>query len=200
MSRPETTSKFAFAVVSDDGALHLQGLGLLLARMGWIAVVVPTYALFVVTIPSYFISLHHLHPSSAQSFTVLLTPGDVHMLLRSSAGFICRSDSNDYGITWSSVYLTALPNPNSGIDLAKLATNDLVLIFNPQAENWGERRPLSVAISRDNGHTWDFICELETGVEGDEFSYPAVVSRQNTIALTYTWKRRNIAFWIGTIE
>src|SRR3546814_13002149 len=51
-------------------------------------------------------------------------PGKVHMLLRSSAGVICRSDSEDYGKTWSPVYKTDLPNPNSGIDATKLGSEE----------------------------------------------------------------------------
>ncbi len=53
-------------------------------------------------------------------------PGKVHMLLRSSAGAICRSDSEDYGKTWSPVYRTNLPNNNSGIDLTRLDDGRLV--------------------------------------------------------------------------
>src|SRR5690554_5626207 len=47
-------------------------------------------------------------------------PGKVHMLLRSTEGYIYRSDSEDFGSTWSKAYKTALPNPNSAIDLTKL--------------------------------------------------------------------------------
>ena len=127
-------------------------------------------------------------------------PGKVHMLLRSSAGVICRSDSEDYGKTWSPVYKTDLPNPNSGIDVTKLEDNTLVLIFNPDDKNWGSRSPISLAVSRDNGQTWDPVIELERGDEEDEFSYPSVISFGDTIAVTYTWKRQNVAFWIGKIN
>lgn len=127
-------------------------------------------------------------------------PGKVHMLLRSSAGVICRSDSEDYGKTWSPVYKTDLPNPNSGIDVTKLENNTLVLIFNPDDKNWGSRSPISLAVSRDNGHTWDPVIELERGDEEDEFSYPSVISFGDTVAVTYTWKRQNVAFWIGKID
>lgn len=126
-------------------------------------------------------------------------PGKVHMLLRSSAGVICRSDSEDYGRTWSPVYRTTLPNPNSGIDVTRLEDNTLVLIFNPDNENWGSRSPVSLAVSRDNGRTWDPIIELEKGAEEDEFSYPSVISFGDTVAVTYTWKRERIAFWMGRI-
>jgi predicted neuraminidase len=127
-------------------------------------------------------------------------PGKVHMLLRSSAGFICRSDSEDHGKTWSPVCRTSLPNPNSGIDVTKLENNKLVLIFNPDAENWGSRSPISLAVSGDNGKTWQPVIELERGSEDDEFSYPSVISFNDTVALTYTWKRQRVAFWMGKIK
>jgi predicted neuraminidase len=124
------------------------------------------------------------------------SPGNVHMLLRSSGGVICRSDSKDYGLTWSPVYKTDLPNPNSGIDLTKLADGTLVLVYNPDGKNWGTRGHISVAISKDNGETWTAKLALESGVEADEFSYPSVIHVGDTIALTYTWKRERIAFWM----
>lgn len=127
-------------------------------------------------------------------------PGKIHMLLRSSAGVICRSDSDDYGKTWSPVYKTDLPNPNSGIDVTKLGDNTLVLIFNPDDENWGSRNPISLAVSKDNGKTWDPIIELERGNDEDEFSYPSVISFGDTVAVTYTWKRERIAFWMGRVD
>lgn len=126
-------------------------------------------------------------------------PGKIHMLLRSSAGVICRSDSEDYGKTWSPVYKTDLPNPNSGIDVTRLQDNTLVLIFNPDDENWGSRSPISLAVSKDNGKTWDPVIEIEKGQEDDEFSYPSVISFGDTVAVTYTWKRQRVAFWTGKI-
>ena len=128
------------------------------------------------------------------------SPGKVHMLLRSSAGIICRSDSEDYGKTWSPVYKTGLPNPNSGIDVTKLDDNTLVLIFNPDNKNWGSRGAISLAVSKDNGNTWDPIIELEKGDEEDEYSYPSIISYGDTVAVTYTWNRERIAFWTGKIK
>jgi hypothetical protein len=53
---------------------------LLLARVGWIGIVVPIYALFVAHVPAYFASLHLLHAPTVQTFTGQLTPGDVQTL------------------------------------------------------------------------------------------------------------------------
>ncbi|MEM9830496.1 MAG: sialidase family protein [Bacteroidota bacterium] len=124
-------------------------------------------------------------------------PGKVHMLLRSSAGYVYRSDSEDYGKTWSAVYRTPLPNPNSGIDLTQLSDGTLALAYNRDDENWGARAPLSIALSTDNGQTWPRVLDVEEGKPDDEFSYPAIISFGDTIAVTYTWQREKIAFWMG---
>ena len=128
------------------------------------------------------------------------SPGKVHMLIRSSAGAICRADSEDYGKTWSPIYKTDLPNPNTGIDLTQLPDGTLALAYNLDDENWGARAPLTLALSYDNGQTWPAQLDIETGEEEDEFSYPAIISFGDTIALTYTWQREKIAFWLGTKE
>lgn len=120
--------------------------------------------------------------------------GNVHMLLRTSAGYIYKSDSEDYGKTWSKAYRTNLPNPNSGIDLVQLADGKLALLYNSDANNWGSRANLKLAISEDSGHTWEEVLTLEDGKKGDEYSYPAIVSCGNEIALTYTWNRSNVMF------
>ncbi len=125
-------------------------------------------------------------------------PGHVHMLLRSSCGHVCRSDSDDGGHTWTRARKTALPNNNSGIDLARLDGGELALVFNPVSASWGPRTPLRVALSRDGGLTWPQGLDLE--VEAGEFSYPAVIALGEELAITYTWNRRRISFWRGSVE
>ena len=92
------------------------------------------------------------------------------------------------------------PNPNSGIDVAKLDDGTLVLAYNPDDKNWGERNPMSLAVSNDNGVTWPTIMDIETGTKGDEFSYPSIIYVGDTVAVTYTWKRQRIAFWMGKVD
>ncbi len=127
-------------------------------------------------------------------------PGQVHMLLRSSIGVICRSDSKDGGLTWSPVYKTSLGNPNSGIDLVKMPDGRLVLAYNPDTKDEGDRAPLLLAFSTDNGATWPIKILVENGPPEDEFSYPAIISFGDSIALTYTWQRRNMRFWTGSLK
>ena len=122
-------------------------------------------------------------------------PGHIHMLIRSSSGYICRSDSIDGGRNWSEVYETSLPNNNSGIDLVKIRGSILALVYNPvqqKGEEWGTRSPLVVSFSSDNGISWPITCCLEK-IEG-EFSYPAIVATENDISITYTWNRERIVY------
>lgn len=118
------------------------------------------------------------------------TPGNVHMLLRSTEGRIYRSDSSDGGRSWRQAYPIELPNNNSGIDLVRLSGGELILAYNPVAANWGPRSPLIVSVSRDNGRSWQPLLTLEDG-EG-EYSYPAVVADGMNVFVTYTWKRERI--------
>ncbi|SDX05732.1 exo-alpha-sialidase [Paenibacillus sp. CF384] len=123
----------------------------------------------------------------------------VHMLLRSTEGVIYRSDSRDNGQTWCQAYPTSLPNNNSGIDVTLMDNGKLALIFNPVAgyATDSPRTPLVVRFSSDNGLTWgdEIVLENEPG----EYSYPAIVSQDNQLYLTYTWKRDRIAFWKITL-
>ena len=120
-------------------------------------------------------------------------PGHLHALMRSSENAIFRSDSADNGQTWSPPYNTGLPNNNSGIDLAQLSDERLVLIMNPVAKNWGPRSPISVFVSKDNGDTWSLLSNLETAP--GEYSYPVILAQELQVRITYTWNRKNIAYW-----
>lgn len=119
-------------------------------------------------------------------------PDKVHMLLRTNSRYVYRSDSEDGGKTWCKAYKTGLFNNNSGIDVAQLDDGRLFLVSNPVKENWGERTPLTVVCSEDNGYTWDMGVVLETSP--GEYSYPGVIVRGNELLITYTWNRKKIVF------
>ncbi len=119
-------------------------------------------------------------------------PGHVHMLMRSSFSFIYRTDSSDYGRTWSPAYPCGLPNNNSGLDIAQLDNGLLALVYNPVAGNWVQRTPLSVSLSNDNANSWLDTLHLETA-EG-EYAYPAIIPNGDRFCITYTWKRKSVAY------
>lgn len=93
------------------------------------------------------------------------------MLMRSTCGVICASDSLDGGQAWTPIRRTSLLNNNSGIDVARSPGGMLLLACNPVA---ARRSPLSLMASVDNGASWDRVYDLEIGP--GEYSYPSVVA------------------------
>lgn len=119
----------------------------------------------------------------------------VHMLTRTPVGRIYRSDSEDGGETWCEAYATELPNNNSGIDLVKTPDGSLYLLSNPVEENWGERSPLTLQKSTDNGASWETVLTLEEEKKDSEFAYPAIEYFDGCLYITYTYERLNVAYW-----
>ncbi|MBQ5973529.1 MAG: exo-alpha-sialidase [Oscillospiraceae bacterium] len=120
-------------------------------------------------------------------------PGHVGMLVRTSFGSVYDSRSEDFGRTWSVARPTAMPNNNSGLGAAVTASGLLALVCNPVAENWGDRTPLSLFLSEDNGETFPFRLDLETE-PGVEFSYPSVIADGDTLHVVYTCARERIGY------
>ena len=122
------------------------------------------------------------------------------MLLRSNGGFIYRSDSSDWGRTWSEARRTTLANNNSGICVARFSDGRLLLAANPTGGNWASRNTLSLFISTDNGETWSAPYNIEKEEGAHEFSYPTVIALENDrFAMTYTYDRKSIAFVSGSL-
>lgn len=126
-------------------------------------------------------------------------PGQVHALLRTTAGRIFRSDSSDYGRSWCMAYPTNLPNNNSGIDVVRV-DGRLYLVMNPVSGNWAARTPLVVLRSDDNGRNFE-VFKILSDVAFDEyhgrmaeFSYPAIVAHAHRLYVSYTYMRKAIAF------
>jgi len=131
--------------------------------------------------------------------------GSVHALLRTSAGWIFRSDSSDFGRTWNQAYPLDVPNNNSGIDVAHASDGRLFLACNPVSGDFAARTPLCIYVSTDHGMSFEpFAVVDDTPVDPltgctAEFSYPSLVIHNNLLLLSYTWNRRSIAFWSHSI-
>lgn len=125
------------------------------------------------------------------------TPGKVHAMLRSTSGQIWRTDSEDGGKTWVPVYDSGLPNNNSGIDAVRLKDGRVLLVYNHVSGNWKARTPLDLALSEDNGKTWNTIAHLEADPDlRSEFSYPAIIQKDSgDVVITYTYQRERVRCW-----
>jgi len=139
---------------------------------------------------------------SAIQPTILTYPGQrLQILCRTGNGVISQCWSSDNGLTWGEMTATELPNPNSGIDGVTLSDGRQLLVYNPDSSNWGDRVPLSLAVSTD-GRSWKKIFDLESKTDQDndekeEYSYPAVIQAGNGLVhIVYTYKRMTIKHMI----
>jgi predicted neuraminidase len=112
-------------------------------------------------------------------------------LMRSRGmGFICESESADGGKTWTDARMTKLLNPGSGIDAVRASDGAFYLAFNNAT--LGQRSPLNLARSADDGKTWKVVETVEAALL-QEFSYPAIIQASDgMLHLVYTYNRRHI--------
>ncbi len=110
--------------------------------------------------------------------------GSLVCMLRTTLGKIYQAFSKDRGETWSEAKATVLPSPSSASALKRIpGTSDLLFLWNnaqpyalsrPGSKSFHHpRNPLSSAISRDGGKTWDNIKNIEKR-EGYVSGYPSV--------------------------
>lgn len=105
-------------------------------------------------------------------------------------GYIVKTESRDGGLTWSPGADTKFPNPNSAIDLTKLRNGHLVMIYNDSF--YGERMPLTVRTSTDNGKTWPHVRNI-VNKPGDDAAYPYMIeSADGHIHGVYTSQERTV--------
>jgi predicted neuraminidase len=132
-----------------------------------------------------------------QPSLVLRPGGSVLAFARSMSNRIAVTRSRNGGRSWSPPALTALPNPNAGIEALGLADGRLLMVFNPRERGrdwWNGRDRLDVAVSADGGRRWCTVLTLEDEA-GQEFSYPAAIqSRDGSVHISYTHKRRQIRY------
>lgn len=125
--------------------------------------------------------------------------GKLQLLSRTKNSVVSQNWSADHGKTWDKMEATELPNPNSGIDGVSLKDGRQLLIYNPTGKNWGDRVPLSLALSND-GKNWKRVLDLEplretTDREGEEYSYPTMMqAADGLVYLVYTWNRKTVKY------
>ena len=110
--------------------------------------------------------------------------GSLFALLRTSLGKLYQSVSLDRGETWSEAMATDLDSPSSATCMKRIpSTGDLLLIWNNAEPYWmtiegsdathHPRNPLTCAISRDDGETWECVQDIENR-HGYSAGYPSV--------------------------
>ncbi len=121
-----------------------------------------------------------------------LSNGKVMMWCRSNGGYSYRAYSDDGGDTWSS--FKAIPEfamPNSPQSIKRLPGNQrLIMLFNDHNHiplghpQWHWRRPLTVAVSDDDGQTWRRHGLLEPDSIPSNCYY-SICFHKNQVVFTY---------------
>lgn len=97
---------------------------------------------------------------------VELKNGDIFMWMRTDKGAQYTSYSKDRGITWSPATRSNIPSPRSPASIKRIpSTGDLLLVWNNNGLNQ-KRTPLTTAISKDDGKTWEKVKNLEEDPDG----------------------------------
>lgn len=120
---------------------------------------------------------------------VELHDGRLMMLMRTDLGCQYRSWSDDGGETWSPAEPTDIISPLSPASVKRIpATGDLLMVYNdhrsiPQGLK-GRRTPLTAAVSRDEGATWELAKTLEDDPDG-WYCYTAITFTERAAILGY---------------
>jgi predicted neuraminidase len=93
--------------------------------------------------------------------------------------------TNNGGLNWSRPLPTNLTNPDSSLVVARIESNQFLMIH-----NIANRNKLALSYSTD-GIKWNDFYLLEN-TQGEEFSYPSITMHDNLIDILYTWKRLKI--------
>jgi hypothetical protein len=118
-----------------------------------------------------------------------LKDGRVLMLMRTGLGGQYQSISADGGATWSTPAPSQLAGTAAPVSISRVpTTGDLLAIWNhnpgtADAQN-RNRNPLTAAISRDEGKTWEQFRNIEDAPD-DAWAYPAVTWVNQEALLTY---------------
>ena len=125
--------------------------------------------------------------------------GRVLMFLRTQLGGQYQTISEDGGETWGEATLTALRGTAAPISIERIPkTGDLLAVWNDDIGSSRARRPLSAAISHDDGKTWEHFRNVADAAD-DAFAYPSVTFVGERALLTYFNYKGGISLFLQGI-
>ena len=116
---------------------------------------------------------------------VELKDGRVLMFLRTGLGGQYQTISKDGGQTWGEATPSPLRGTGSPVCIKRIpTTGDLLAIWNNDLGGPRPRNPLTAAISRDDGQTWEHFRNVADAPD-DAFAYPSVTFVGDRALVTY---------------
>ena len=129
-----------------------------------------------------------------------LPDGRILMYFRTDLGAIYQCFSSDGGITWAKPEATSLAAPVSPSVIKRIpSTGDLLIVWNHTLPHrrggHTDRFPLTVAISRDSGGSWERVQDFDTDVRYT-YGYPSITFVKDRVLVTY-WAARDWPWWVS---
>lgn len=108
--------------------------------------------------------------------------------------------STDFGRTWSLPETTPIPNNGHSNEMIKLADGRWAITFN---NNLMDRYPVSIALSGDEGQTWDIVANVRDDCPDTScsYGYPSIAQDpvDQSLWVTYTHNRETVG-WVHVNE
>jgi sialidase-1 len=117
--------------------------------------------------------------------------GELVMAVRNQLGSVFLSRSADGGVRWSKPQTSGLWSSESMPSLTRIpSTGDLLLVWNnaqydPAYDHSGKRTPLTCAVSRDGGRSWEHRGNLEDDPEVEFSNMGVSYTSSGTVIVTY---------------
>ncbi|HRN55149.1 MAG TPA: sialidase family protein [Agriterribacter sp.] len=114
---------------------------------------------------------------------VELKNGHILMFIRTNTGAQYLSRSRDKGVTWSEIERSNIISPTSPASIARIpSTRNLLMVWNNTVNE--RRTPLNIAVSKDEGKTWEHVKTLE-GNPDRGYCYIAIHFVDKNVLLSY---------------
>ncbi len=118
-----------------------------------------------------------------------LDDGRLLMTLRTQLGHIAASYSGDQGDSWQPAVDWGVRAPESPATVRRIpSTGDLLLVWNDTfeagADHGGRRNPLTLAVSRDEGKTWNQVRNIEAE-KGHSYAYASLMFHEGRVLMSY---------------
>jgi hypothetical protein len=130
-----------------------------------------------------------------------LTTGELMMFCRTDMGIQYLSYSMDKGEGWSAVEASRINSPQSPASIERIpSTGNLLMVWNDNFEKGGGKRtPFNLAISKDEGKTWNNLKYIESDPDG-WYCYTAIEFVDDHILLAHCAGDRKIFNGLETTQ
>lgn len=114
-----------------------------------------------------------------------LKNGNIFMFIRTNGKVQYLSFSKDKGKTWTPAQRSNIKSPTSPASIARIpSTGDLLMVWNNNGSD-EKRTPMTIAISKDEGNTWEKTKNIEDDPTGT-FCYTAIHFVEKKVLLSYS--------------